>query len=89
LTERHWSAAEILEQIMRKHGFTGLELVHQKYDELREWHGQIKTEIVPREMLSGYLAEELVKSDKILLIYENKSLNLFVIVGKETGDAKT
>jgi len=79
----HWSAAEILEQIMKKHGFTGLDLVHQKYDELRSYHGQIKTTLVPKEMLSGYLAEDLVSSPNILLIYENKSLNLFIVVGKE------
>jgi hypothetical protein len=86
LEERKLTAVEVVAHVSKKYGLTGLEMVHYKGEEnFPTSFEDLDIHLVSRTELSDTMAVELINEPRCLLIYENKSLNVFVVVIRKKG----
>jgi len=78
------SAIEILAEIQERYGLTDVKLVHYKSKSLQEYDGEVDITLLSRQELSGNpIAVDFLQSDKILMVYEQQSLGVFIVVHKK------
>jgi len=81
LEEKKLTAVEVVAHVSKKYGLTGLEMVHYKSAEsFPAKFENLDIHLVSRSELSDTMAVELINEPRCLIIYENKSLNVFVVV---------
>jgi len=84
LEEKKITAVEVVQFVSQKYGLTGLEMVHYKNAEnFPTSFENLDIHLVSRSELSDTMAVELINEPRCLLIYENKSLNVFIVVIKK------